>query len=236
MYGLPQQTVAQALADIERALALQPAHLSHYQLTLEPGTVFAGRPPQGMPDSDLCADMQLACQQRLAQGEYPQYEVSAYARARDRCRHNLNYWQFGDYLGIGAGAHGKCTRIAHGGLVIERSVRPREPRRYLASLTGTGIERRGVPSAQLPFEYLLNALRLNDGFEQDHFEGRTGVSFELVGAEFVLAQGRGLMERRGKRWRASAQGLNFLNDLLWRFLPSGAAGTQYFPATTSAWV
>ena len=111
MFGLPQQTLAQALADVERALALQPAHVSHYQLTLEPGTVFAGRPPPGMPDTDHSADMQLACQQRLAATGYLQYEVSAYARPGARCRHNLNYWQFGDYLGIGAGAHGKVQPV-----------------------------------------------------------------------------------------------------------------------------
>ncbi len=238
MYGLPQQTVAQALANIERALALQPAHISHYQLTLEPGTRFAGRPPPGMPDTDRCADMQLACQQRLAEAQYTQYEVSAYARAGARCRHNLNYWHFGDYLGIGAGAHGKCSLVEHGELAIERSVRPREPRRYLASLeesgaratapiAGTaiaGLERRAVPAAELPFEYLLNGLRLNEGFEEREFELRTGLAFAVVSAELGRAQQRGLMERSGTRWRASAQGFNFLNDLLADFLPSAAAG------------
>ena len=223
MYGLPQQTQAQALADIERALALQPAHISHYQLTLELGTLFAGRPPAGMPDSDRSADMQLACQQRLAEAQYTQYEVSAYARAGARCRHNLNYWHFGDYMGIGAGAHGKCSRIAHGGLAIERSVRLREPRRYLASLED-GIEWRAVAATELPFEYLLNALRLNDGFEEQEFERRTGLAFGIVRAELARAQQRGLMERGGTRWRASTRGFNFLNDLLAEFLPSGASG------------
>jgi oxygen-independent coproporphyrinogen-3 oxidase len=221
MYGLPQQTVAQALADVERAAALQPAHLSHYQLTLEPGTVFAGRPPDRMPDSDLGADMQLACQQRLAETGYAQYEVSAYARAGQRCRHNLNYWQFGDYLGIGAGAHGKCSRIAPGALLIERSRRPREPRRYLASLEG-GPERRAVPAGELPFEYLLNALRLNEGFEEQQFEACTGIDFELVRTDLEQSQRRGLIECDRARWRASALGFNFLNDLLAQFLPSGA--------------
>jgi oxygen-independent coproporphyrinogen-3 oxidase len=246
MYGLPQQTVAQALTDIERALTLQPAHISHYQLTLEPGTLFAGRPPPGMPDTDRCADMQLACQRRLAEAQYTQYEVSAYARAGARCRHNLNYWRFGDYLGIGAGAHGKGTRVGHGALAIERSVRPREPRRYLASLVdggaagaremvptgGTacarpavaGLERRAIPAAELPFEYLLNALRLNDGFEENEFEGRTGLCFAVVAAALARAQQRGLMERSGTRWRASTLGFDFLNDLLADFLPAGATG------------
>ena len=228
MYGLPQQTLAQALADIERALALQPAHISHYQLTLEPGTLFAGRPPAGMPDTDRCADMQLACQQRLAEAQYTQYEVSAYARAGARCRHNLNYWRFGDYLGIGAGAHGKCTRLGHGGLAIERSVRLREPRRYLACLedgaAAAGIEWGAVAMSELPFEYLLNALRLNDGFEEQEFEQRTGLAFGVVGGELARAQQRGLMERSGTRWRASTRGFNFLNDLLAEFLPSSGAG------------
>jgi putative oxygen-independent coproporphyrinogen III oxidase len=222
MYGLPQQTEAAALADIERALALQPAHLSHYQLTLEPGTVFAGRPPPGMPDTDRSADMQLACQQRLAAAGYLQYEVSAYARPGARCRHNLNYWQFGDYLGIGAGAHGKCSRIENGRLLIERSVQPREPRRYLASLAAPSpqLATQAVPMAELPFEYLLNALRLNEGFEQSEFELRTGLAFAQVADRLADAQRRGLVERRDARWRASARGFNFLNDLLAEFLPA----------------
>jgi putative oxygen-independent coproporphyrinogen III oxidase len=239
MYGLPHQSIAQALADVGHALALQPAHLSHYQLTVEPGTVFAGRPPAGMPDSDLSADMQLACQQRLAEAQYAQYEVSAYARPGARCRHNLNYWQFGDYLGIGAGAHGKCTRFKDGGLMIDRSTRPREPRRYLASVAhgASGLVRRPVPPVELPFDYLLNALRLNEGFEQREFESRTGLALSVVAAEFALAQRRGLLERAGTRWRASAHGFNFLNDLLALMLPSAAAvAGQNFPASTNAWV
>jgi oxygen-independent coproporphyrinogen-3 oxidase len=231
MYGLPQQSVAQALTDIERALALQPAHISHYQLTLEPGTLFAGRPPPGMPDSDGCADMQLACQERLAAAQYTQYEVSAYAPAGARCRHNLNYWQFGDYLGIGAGAHGKCSQLGHAGLTIERCVRPREPRRYLASIEPaeaavTGVEWRAVAAAELPFEYLLNALRLNEGFDESEFEARTGLSFAVIAPGLARAQQRALVERSATRWRASTRGFNFLNDLLADFLPSAAAGAQ----------
>jgi len=258
MYGLPGQSLAQALGDVEQAVALRPAHLSHYQLTLEPGTVFAGRPPAGMPDNDLAADMQLACQQRLAAAQFQQYEVSAYARAGALCRHNLNYWQFGDYLGIGAGAHGKCTRLDHGVLLVERSTRPREPRRYLASLTTAevaaaaaasvdagghgapvlGLTRSLVPPAELPFEFLLNALRLNEGFERRDFEARTGLALGLLDGGFALAQQRGLLERRGTRWRASALGFNFLNDLLALLLPPparspGAAGAAVAPGTAA---
>jgi oxygen-independent coproporphyrinogen-3 oxidase len=266
MYGLPRQTLPQALADIDRAVALRPAHVSAYQLTLEPGTVFAGRPPDGLPDGDLCADMQLACAQRLAEAQYAQYEVSAYASPGRRCRHNLNYWQFGDYLGIGAGAHGKCSRIADGQLLVGRSTRPREPRRYLAGLAATSpvpagpgsgnpdvsappaIEWQAVPGADLPFEYLLNALRLNQGFEQHEFEARTGLAMGAIAQPLDLALRRGLMETGGSQWRASARGLHFLNDLLTLFLPatraagSGAVSAaarlcavQDFPAGTNAW-
>jgi len=251
MYGLPQQTIAQALEDIEQAVALEPQHLSVYQLTLEPGTVFAGRPPAGLPDTDLCADMQLACQQRLAAAQFAQYEVSAYARPGRRCRHNLNYWQFGDYLGIGAGAHGKCTRAVEGRLVIERSTRPREPRRYLAAISAAGLAGPGVrvPQAALPFEYLLNALRLNDGFDEVDFEARTGAALSSIAAPLALALRRGLLLRRGSHWRASELGFNFLNDLVALFLPptgtverADYAATmdggvvQNFPTAINAWV
>jgi len=228
MFGLPQQSIALALADIDTALALQPAHLSHYQLTLEPGTVFAGRPPAGLPDADCCAEMQLACQARLADTGYMQYEVSAYARAGKRCRHNLNYWRFGDYLGVGAGAHGKCSRIEQDQLLVERTTRQREPRRYMASVHSAAVASasplaaasvRVVPAADLPFEFMMNALRLNEGFEPCEFETRTGLPFGVLQAPLARAIQRGLIERAGTHWRASARGLNFLNDLVGEFLP-----------------
>jgi len=233
MYGLPQQTIAEALADIEAAIKLRPSHLSHYQLTLEPGTVFAGKPPAGMPDADLGADMQLACQERLALAGFAQYEVSAYARDRQRCRHNLNYWEFGDYIGVGAGAHGKCTRIESSAqmadaLIVERTTRPREPRRYLAEVLSDAalISSRRVPSSDLPFEFLLNALRLNEGFTQDEFEARTGLSFETLGCSLELALRQELIRRDGKRWRASPRGFSFLNDLQTIFLPNMSTSTK----------
>jgi oxygen-independent coproporphyrinogen-3 oxidase len=221
MYGLPAQSVSEALKDLDCALSLQPLHLSHYQLTLEPGTVFAGRPPQGLPDNDLAADIQLACQHRLAGAGFSQYEVSAYARDGWRCQHNLNYWQFGDYLGVGAGAHGKCSTVDETGLGIERTTRPREPRRYLAEVAAQGrpVSRQAVPAAQLPFEYLLNALRMIDGFEERSFEARTGLGFETVRTSFATARRRGLVEEHAGRWLATATGLNFLNDLQALFLP-----------------
>ena len=226
MYGLPEQTIAEAEADIDAALALQPAHLSHYQLTMEPGTVFAAKPPPGLPDDESGADMQHACQQRLAQAGFIQYEVSAYARNHRRCRHNLNYWEFGDYLGVGAGAHGKSSHFAavanpSAALSIERSVRLREPRRYLAQLADMAahLELRPVPAADVPFEYLLNALRLNEGFDPTDYEARTGLRFDALADRIERARGLGLIQHNGRRWRASARGFSFLNDLQAMFLP-----------------
>ena len=169
MYALPGQSREGALADVEAALALGPAHLSHYQLTLEPGTAFYHRPP-ALPDDELAFDMQQDCQQRLAQAGFGQYEVSAYARPGRQCRHNLNYWRFGDYLGIGAGAHGKATV---GGAII-RTEKPRSPREYLQGGGASGARRRSVAVAELPFEFMLNALRLQEGFELAGFEQATG--------------------------------------------------------------
>ena len=169
MYALPHQTREAALADIEAALALGPAHLSRYQLTLEPGTVFHNRPPP-LPDDDLAFSMQQDGDARLASAGFTQYEVSAYAKPGRQCRHNLNYWRFGDYLGIGAGAHGKATA---GGAVI-RTEKPRSPRAYLAGGGRLGAIRRAVPAAELPFEFMLNALRLAEGFTPRRFRAHDG--------------------------------------------------------------
>ncbi len=242
MYGLPRQSLAGALADVGAAIALQPAHISHYQLTLEPGTVFAARPPAALPDSDQSADMQRLCQQRLDVAGFARYEVSAYAREGARCRHNLNYWRFGDYLGIGAGAHGKGSRLEAGTLCVERTVRPREPRRYLASLGGAGgagaaggaggaqPQSRAVPAADLPFEFMMNALRLGEGFDARDFEARTGLPFERLQPPIERASRRGLLEHCGDRWRASPRGFDFLNDLLSEFLPEAAGPAPLHPA------
>ena len=221
MYGLPHQSTQGAVADIETALSLRPAHISHYQLTLEAGTVFAGRPPPGLPDVDLAGDMQIACQQRLAGEGFAQYEVSAYAPALQRCRHNLNYWEFGDYLGIGAGAHGKFSSLQEPALIVERSTRAREPRRYLSSIGAVPalLERRRIPARDLPFEFLLNALRLNEGFASETFEARTGLSIESIARPLERARSRGLIRRRDEGWQASEKGFNFLNDLQEIFLP-----------------
>jgi putative oxygen-independent coproporphyrinogen III oxidase len=215
MYALPGQDAAGALRDVGEALALAPAHLSHYQLTLEPGTVFAAWPPP-LPDEDTAAAMHSACSERLAQAGFAHYEVSAYAQPGRLCRHNLNYWNFGDYLGIGAGAHGKLTFAARGEIV--RTVQPREPRRYLAAAADPAA-RRVVTGEELPFEFMLNALRLTAGFELTAFEERTGLAAAVLAAPIGSLLERALLLRTPGGYRASLLGLRFLNDLLVEFLP-----------------
>jgi len=220
MYGLPAQNVSQALQDLETALALEPAHLSQYQLTLEPGTVFYHRPPP-LPDPDDCWQMQIDSQELLATRGYEQYEVSAYARSGRRSRHNLNYWEFGDYLGIGAGAHGKLTRLDQGGIVV-RTTRVKQPREYLSRVADARVsEHRVVPSGDLPFEFMLNGLRLVAGFSENVYESRTGLSFSQLAANVTEAERKGLLERDGERhWRATPDGQRLLNDLQELFLPA----------------
>lgn len=215
MYALPGQERSGALRDVAEALALAPAHLSHYQLTLEPGTVFAAHPPP-LPDDDTAAAMATACSEHLAEAGFARYEVSAYARPGRQCRHNLNYWTFGDYLGIGAGAHGKLTFAERD--EIARTVQPREPRRYLAA-AGDPVTRRRVAREELPFEFMLNALRLTAGFELAVFEERTGLEATGLAGPLGSLLGRALLLRTPGGYRASPLGLRFLNDLLLEFLP-----------------
>jgi putative oxygen-independent coproporphyrinogen III oxidase len=219
MYALPDQSLAGALADVTSALQLQPAHLSHYQLTLEPGTLFAAQPPP-LPDDDLAWAMQGECQALLATHGFAQYEVSAYARVRRQCAHNLNYWNHGDYLGVGAGAHGKLTLMDDSGtgIAIQRSTHLREPRRYLAR-AASGPEWRNVPRADMPFEFMMNALRLNAGFLLEDFGCRAGVTAEVVLPILQQLVREGLMETQSASWRATERGRTFLNEVLQRFLP-----------------
>ena len=219
MYALPDQSVADALADVEKACSLAPTHLSHYQLTLEPGTVFHSRPPP-LPDDEDAWTMQNECQALLAARGYEQYEVSAYASAGHRCRHNLTYWRFGDYVGIGAGAHGKLTL----GLPdrILRTAKPKQPREYqdrIAAAAGPIGERPFVAQDQVPFEFMLNALRMNEGFSVADYEARTGLNLRAVEPVLLKAQSRHLLERTAHGWRASETGRRFLNDLQAAFLP-----------------
>jgi putative oxygen-independent coproporphyrinogen III oxidase len=214
MYALPGQDVAGAVRDVEEALALRPTHLSHYQLTIEVGTVFAGKPPV-LPDEDVAAEMLAECQERMTAAGFERYEVSAYARPGRRCRHNLNYWGFGDYLGLGAGAHGKLSFPASGTIV--RTLQQREPRRYLAAVPAV-VTRKSVPRAELPFEFMLNALRLVDGFDMALYEARTGLQWSGVAAKVESLVDRGLLLRAGAGFRPSPQGLAFLNELLLTFV------------------
>jgi putative oxygen-independent coproporphyrinogen III oxidase len=214
MYALPGQDVDGAVRDLEEALVLEPAHLSHYQLTIEAGTVFAGQPPS-LPEDDLADDMLAECAGRLAAAGFEHYEVSAYARRGRQCRHNLNYWTFGDYLGVGAGAHGKLTFPTSGSIL--RTLQLREPRRYLASSPAV-VTRNPVPKDQLPFEFMLNALRLVEGFDSRLFSERTGLAWDSVAGEMDSLVERGLIVRQGARFRPSAQGLRFLNELLLTFV------------------
>jgi len=230
MYGLPAQTLQQALADLDAALAFEPAHISHYQLTLEPGTVFYHRPPP-LPDSDAIWQMQLDCQAKLASHGYEHYEVSAYARAGRRSRHNLNYWQFGDYIGVGAGAHGKLTWLAseeRAGLAVVRSARVKQPREFLRRAPAERIsDRFQVATEELPFEYMLNVLRLTDDFGEANFVARTGLPFAAIERSVDEAQRKRLLERGAAgQWRVTELGQRFLNDLQALFLPERADGRQ----------
>jgi putative oxygen-independent coproporphyrinogen III oxidase len=226
MYGLPAQTLPQALQDLESALALRPAHLSHYQLTLEPGTVFYHRPPP-LPDPDDSWQMQVECQALLAARGFEQYEVSAYARSGRRSRHNLNYWQFGDYIGIGAGAHGKLTML-EGANAIIRTTRVRQPREYMSRTADRRVvEVREVAADDLPFEFMLNALRLMDGFSEAEFEERTGLPFVTLASTIAAARRKGWLEQdEPTHWRPTEDGQRFLNDVQELFLPMNRAARE----------
>ncbi len=218
MYALPQQTLEEAVADVAAACALGPRHISHYQLTLEPGTVFHARPPP-LPDEDLAWNMLSECQRLMGSAGFEQYEVSAYAQHGARCRHNLNYWLFGDYLGLGAGAHGKLSIDLP--LQIVRTAKPKQPREYqdrLRSADDAIGERALILSSELPFEFMLNALRLNEGFRLSDFESRTGLDPECIAIPLANASERGLIEAHGDGWRPTDLGRRFLNDLQASFL------------------
>jgi oxygen-independent coproporphyrinogen-3 oxidase len=218
MYALPGQTQAMAEEDVRRAVALGPAHVSHYQLTLEPNTVFAARPPAGIPDIDSAWDMQEACQALLAGAGYAQYEVSAWARPGRECAHNLNYWRFGDYLGIGAGAHGKLTLGSEQRVL--RRWKLKHPAEYLAR-AGTAAAIGGddvLDAGRLPFDFMLNALRLNAGVPMAMFEARTGLPRASIAGQLALARERGWIEPDDERLRPTELGLRFANDAIALFL------------------
>jgi len=217
MHGLPGQTTAEAIADVQQALDLQATHLSYYQLTLEPNTLFAVNPPE-LPDENTLADIQQAGKTLIADAGLEQYEVSAYARAKHRCHHNLNYWLFGDYLGIGAGAHSKLSFPAHNTIV--RHSKARHPTDYIKTAT-TADRIRGetlVSPVDTRLEFMMNALRLNDGFTVQEFEGRTGESIASVRRTLEKAEKEGLIERSLQQIKTTVLGANYLDTVLQLFM------------------
>jgi oxygen-independent coproporphyrinogen-3 oxidase len=217
MYALPGQDLAALAADLDAALAFAPPHLSIYHLSLEPNTVFATRAPPGLPDDDLASDMLDLIAARTAAAGLQRYEVSAFARAGHRCAHNLNYWRFGDYLGLGAGAHSKLSFPDR----ILRQVRWREPAAYMRQAQqGRAVSgEHAVPVAELPFEFMLNALRLAEGFELPLLAERTGLDLRVVDEALAQALARGWLQREGPQLRPTPRGFDFLSDVQQLFLP-----------------
>ena len=218
MYGLPQQDVAAAVSDIRNAVDLEPTHISHYQLTIEANTRFHTQPP-GLPDDDDRWAMEAECQQQLKQHGFEHYEVSAYARAGHGCQHNLNYWQFGDYLGIGAGAHAK---LSHPNKGIVRLMKTRHPQHYLDRAgTADGVQTETRPAAvDTGFEFMLNALRLTTGFDESLFQERTGLDLGQLSSTLAEAAERGWITHDAGMIRPTAEGRRWLNNLLELFLPA----------------
>jgi oxygen-independent coproporphyrinogen-3 oxidase len=223
MYALPRQNLDEAQEDIETAASFGTTHLSAYQLTLEPNTLFHRQPPP-LPDSDLAADMQDMIEARLAAAGYVNYETSAFAQPGRECRHNLNYWRFGDYLGIGAGAHSKLSFPDR----ILRQVRYKQPREYMQqAAAGAPVqEAHALTRKDLGFEFMMNALRLADGFEVALFAERTGMPISAVEQALQEALERGLIARDHMRIAPTTRGRRFLNDLLQLFLPDEASGRE----------
>jgi len=219
MFALPGQTLEACLADVREALSFGTEHLSLYHLTMEPNTVFAKYPPENLPDDDTAAAMQDAVEAELAAAGLERYEVSAYARPGARCKHNLNYWEFGDYLGLGPGAHGKIS--FHNRIV--REARARQPESWMERAgRGDGshiAETRELGPLDLPFEFMLNALRLKNGVAASLFAERTGMSLAAIAHQIEAGVARGLLDTDPTRLRATALGWRFLNDLQETFLP-----------------
>ncbi|MBY0341868.1 MAG: oxygen-independent coproporphyrinogen III oxidase-like protein, partial [Rhodocyclaceae bacterium] len=215
MYALPEQTLTQAQDDMRTALSFGTPHLSAYHLTMEPNTAFHHNPPP-LPDEDTSADMQDMVEAELASAGYLHYETSAFAKPGHPCRHNMNYWSFGDYLGIGAGAHGKISD--HAGIV--REMRHKHPRAYLEGAAKYDFvqERHSIAAADLPGEFMMNALRLTEGFPSALFSERTGLPLSRLQSELLTAQRAELLEVTTERMRPTLRGQRYLNQLLQLFL------------------
>jgi putative oxygen-independent coproporphyrinogen III oxidase len=218
MFGLPQQTEKTARHDVATAIALAPSHISYYQLTLEPNTLFYQNPPT-LPDEDPIIDWQIANQQQLAEAGYQQYEVSAYAKGKNRCQHNLNYWQFGDYLGIGAGAHGKITDAAK--QAITRRSKQKQPQAFIdtAGSPSVILTEEVISKRDIGFEFMLNALRLTDGFPTPLFYQHAGLPLSHIDKALQYAEQEGLLTRDIHFIRPTEKGQRYLNVLIELFLP-----------------
>jgi len=219
MFGLPEQSIDEAIFDLEVAIEQQPTHLSWYQLTIEPNTIFYSKPP-ALPADDLLWDMQRQGQTYLANEGFDQYEISAFARKGEnhQCQHNRNYWQFGDYLGIGAGAHGKLTHVAEG--KVERYARHRIPQSYIDKVKQSNAitETRSPDRDELPLEFMMNALRFNEGFHPSLFIEHTGLPLSHIKKQLEVAEGKGLIEWDINKIRPTETGHRYLNDLIELFM------------------
>ena len=215
MHGLPDQSVEHALDDLKTAISLNPTHISWYQLTIEPNTAFHSKPPK-LPQDEVLWNIQDQGIALLNQAGYQQYEISAYSKPEYQCQHNLNYWQFGDYLGIGCGAHGKITDVDH--QKIYRTVKVKHPKGYLDTSRKALDKLHTVTAEELPFEYMMNRLRLFSGFSLDDYQAYTGLNTDTVLPTLLQAKTKGLMEFDGTLWSVSKLGHRYLNDLLEIFL------------------
>lgn len=214
MFGLPEQTLAEALKDVQTAIALKPSHISFYQLTLEPNTYFYKFPPK-LPDDERIFAMQKSCQQLLDENDYEQYEISAYAKAGFQSRHNLNYWQFGDYLGIGAGAHGKISLTLPNDIL--RTTKPKSPEQYLINtILRTDA---AISLGELPLEFVMNHLRLKTGFDLGDFQRLTGLGCGSLQPALSQCLAQGLLVQQQQRLYCSERGWNYLDDILEKFIP-----------------
>ncbi|MBA6416758.1 radical SAM family heme chaperone HemW [Colwellia sp. 6M3] len=215
MHGLPDQTVAHALDDLKTAIRLNPSHISWYQLTIEPNTAFHSRPPK-LPQDEVLWNIQDQGIALLNEAGYQQYEISAYSKPEFQCQHNLNYWKFGDYLGIGCGAHGKITDVNK--QTVHRTVKVKHPKGYLDTSRKALDKLHTVSAEELPFEYMMNRLRLFSGFSLDEYQAFTGLSVDTVLPTLLIAKDKNLMEFDGTLWSVSKLGHRYLNDLLEMFL------------------
>ena len=218
MFGLPNQEIDEALTDLEQAVDYLPTHISWYQLTIEPNTIFGSKPPK-LPSDNIIFSMQEKGQAFLKKNDFEQYEISAYAKNNYTSVHNINYWKFGDYLGIGAGSHSKITSITNS--QIERYVRHKIPARYIESVNLKGsaiIERKVLEVEEIPLEFMMNGLRLSSGISTNLFFERTGLPIKIIEKELMIAKNMGLVDYHNEKIKPSPKGYRYLNDLLQIFM------------------